>query len=107
MNIIIHATGFTADQKLTELIESKLSKLTTFFEKIISIDVYLKLESHSKIKDKTIEIKTHIPGQTLFAEDTGMSFEGATDRAFEIVKNQLTKKKESARTTSLKFFLIP
>ncbi len=97
MTIQVHTSGFTADEKLVQFIETKLSKLGKFYDKIMEIDVYLKLESHSKIKDKTIEIRTHIPGDTLFAIEKAMSFESAINYVFEIAKSQLKKKKEKTK----------
>lgn len=96
MNRKIQADGFVVDQKLVDFIEAKTDKLTTFFDKIIDIDVKLKTDSHQKIKDKVVHMLCHIPGNNLFVESTAKTFEEATDEAVEDLKRQIKRKKEIA-----------
>lgn len=98
MNRKIQADGFIVDQKLVEFIEAKTDKLTTFFDKIIDLDIKLKLDSHQKIKDKVIHILCHIPQSKLFVESSAKSFEEATDEAVEDLKRQIKRKKELAQS---------
>jgi putative sigma-54 modulation protein len=93
MNIIIQANGFIVDQKLKDLIELKLSKLTTYYEKIIDMDVKLSLDSHAKIKDKVMHVLCHIPNGRLFVESKAKSFEVALDNSVDDMKRQIQKKK--------------
>ena len=97
MNIQFHPSGFAASEQLKEFIEKKLEKLETFFDKIIDVDVYLKLESHQQIKDKTAEIKINVPGITLFSTETAKNFEASTDLAVEYLRRQLKKYKEKQK----------
>lgn len=97
MNRKIQADGFVVDQKLVTFIESKTDKLTTFFDKIIDIDVKLKTDSHQKIKDKIVHILCHIPNNNLFVEAKAKTFEEATDEAVEDLKRQIKRKKEIAQ----------
>ena len=97
MNIQFHPSGFAASEQLKEFIEKKLEKLETFFDKIIYVDVYLKLESHQQIKDKTAEIKINVPGITLFSTETAKNFEASTDLAVESLRRQLKKYKEKQK----------
>jgi putative sigma-54 modulation protein len=97
MNIQFHPSGFAASEQLKEFIEKKLEKLETFFDKIIDVDVYLKLESHQQIKDKTAEIKINVPGITLFSTETAKNFEASTDLAVESLRRQLKKYKEKQK----------
>lgn len=85
-----------------DFIEAKTDKLTTFFDKIIDIDVKLKTDSHQKIKDKIVHILCHIPNSNLFVEAKAKTFEEATDEAVEDLKRQIKRKKEIAasKTTS-------
>ena len=57
MNVNIQTVRFNADAKLTDYVNRKLDKLTTFHDRIIKVDVYLKLDNvvHA-IKDKIAEI---------------------------------------------------
>ena len=94
MNVQFHPTGFTVSEQLKEFITKRLSKLETFYDKIIDVDVYLKLESHQQVKDKTAEIKLNVPGVTLFSSEKAKNFETSTDLAVESLRRQIKKYKE-------------
>ena len=95
MQITIQSIHFTADVKLKEYIEMRLSKLETFYYRIIQAEVFLKLENEgAPLKDKVVEIRLHIPGNDLFAKDTSLSFEDSTDAVVEQLRRQLKKAKE-------------
>ena len=95
MNINIQTVHFDADEKLLELVEKKVQKLSTFHDRITKVDVFLKLDNlvHA-IKDKVVEINVHIPKQDCFVKATSKSFEESFEQAIESVTNQLKKKKE-------------
>lgn len=97
MNVVINATNFEADSKLKSFITKKLGKLETFFDKIINAEVFLKLANKESIKDKTVEIKVHIPGKIIFVEQTSKSFEESTDIALDTMARQIKKQKEKVR----------
>jgi putative sigma-54 modulation protein len=97
MNRKIQADGFVIDGKLQEFIETKVDKLPTYFDKIIDVDIKLSLDSHQKIKDKTIHILCHIPQANLFAEATTKTFEESFDSALDDIKRQLKRKKELSK----------
>jgi putative sigma-54 modulation protein len=81
--------------KLVEYINRKIDKLNTFHDRIIKIDVFLKLDNvvHS-IKDKIAEIRVHVPRYNFFVKSTSKSFEESFDDAFESLVTQIKKKKE-------------
>jgi putative sigma-54 modulation protein len=97
MNIQIHPVQFDASSQLLEFIRKKLGKLDTFFDKIIDVEVFLKLENHEKIKDKVVEVKIHIPGKNLFAAEVAKTFEESTDLALDNISRQLKKHKEKSK----------
>jgi putative sigma-54 modulation protein len=94
MNVVTHAVHFDADQKLIEFIEKKLSKLPVFFDRIIGVDVFLKLENSGQVKDKIAEVKLSVPGATLVVKEIALTFEAAIDKALDTLKRQLIKHKE-------------
>ncbi|OIN58975.1 HPF/RaiA family ribosome-associated protein [Arsenicibacter rosenii] len=96
MRLQIHAVHFAADQKLLEFIQKKLNKLDTFHDRITGGEVFLKLEGSetNKVKDKIIEVRLHIPGKDLFVTERDKSFESATDRVLEVLKDKLVRTKE-------------
>ena len=79
MEIRKQAINFDADIKLLDFIDKKLSKLETFYDNIVSTDVFLKLEKTGQIQDKIAEIKLHVPGSTLIAKETSKTFEESID----------------------------
>ena len=95
MNVNIQTVHFDADLKLVEYVTKKLDKLNTFHDRIIKIDVFLKLDNvvHN-IKDKIAEIRVHVPRHNFFVKSSSKSFEESFDSALEALVNQIKKKKE-------------
>ena len=89
----MHSIKFDADSRLLEVVQKKLDKLETFFDRIIDGEVFMRLNNEG-IKNKTVEIKINIPGDQLFATATANSFEAATDEAAKALKKQLKRHKE-------------
>lgn len=94
MKIHTEAVQFKADEKLLEFIEKKLSKLETFFDRIIEVNVILKLENAGQVKDKIAEVKVSVPGEVLFAKEVHKTFEGAIEGVLDTMKRQIQKYKE-------------
>jgi len=94
MRVQIQSINFDADVKLTEFIETRISKLETFYDKIVDSEVFLKLDKNNANENKVVEIKMGIPGKSLFAKEQKGSFEAATDEAVESLRRQLKKHKE-------------
>ena len=95
MNVKIQTVHFDADSKLVKHINQKMGKLNTFHDRIIKVDVFLKLDNvvHT-IKDKIAEIRVHVPRYNFFVKSTSKSFEESFDDAFESLVVQIKKKKE-------------
>lgn len=96
MNVNVQSIKFDADKKLIEFIEKKASKFDKFFDGIIGIDVFLRLDSQSA-DNKKVEIRLNIPGNDLFAERSSKSFEESMDLCVDALKIQLQKAKEKMR----------
>lgn len=97
MRMHIEAVHFSADQKLTDYIEKKLSKLNQFYDRIVDVHIVLKLENTGQIKDKIIESRVNVPGDTLVCKVFDRTFEAATDAVSDNLKRQLVRFKEKAR----------
>ena len=95
MNVNIQTVRFDADARLIEYINRKLEKLGTFHDRIIKVNVFLKLDNvvHT-IKDKIAEIRIHVPRHEFFVKSTSKSFEESFDSAFDSLVIQIKKKKE-------------
>ncbi len=94
MNVSIESVRFSADKKLEELIESKVSKLSQFDSSIISAKVYLRLENTQDLENKVAEIKLDVPKVELFAKKQSNSFEKSVDQAVEALRRQLKKQRD-------------
>lgn len=95
MNVNIQTVHFDADDKLVEYVSKKLTKLNTFHDRILKVDVFLKLDNvvHT-IKDKVAEIKVHVPRHDFFVKASSKSFEESFDSAMESIVSQIKRKKE-------------
>ncbi|MCU0321226.1 MAG: ribosome-associated translation inhibitor RaiA [Chitinophagaceae bacterium] len=95
MNVNIQTVHFDADQKLVEFVNKKVEKLKTYHDRIVKVDVFLKLDNvvHT-IKDKVVEIKVHIPKHDLFVKTSSKSFEESFENALDAITNQIKRKKE-------------
>jgi putative sigma-54 modulation protein len=98
MNIQVKTVHFTADQKLIDFVNKKVSKLDTYFEGIIGVEVIMKVDKPETANNKIAEIILSIPGcDHLFAEKQSDSFEESLDLAIEAIRRQLTKFKEKQK----------
>lgn len=95
MTVNIHALHFDADSKLLDHVNKKISKLSSHHDRIMTVDVYLKLDNvMHQIKDKIAEIRVKIPKRELFVKQTTKSFEESFDLALDSVLVQIKRVKE-------------
>ncbi|HEY2582303.1 MAG TPA: HPF/RaiA family ribosome-associated protein [Mucilaginibacter sp.] len=94
MKITVQSIRFTADRKLLDFIQRKADKLDTFYDQIISGEVYLKLENVEDEANKITEIKLMLPGNQIFAKEQCKTFEEGTDLAVECLRKQIAKHKQ-------------
>ncbi len=93
MDINIQSIHFDADVKLTDFIKKKVAKLETYNNKVVSSEIFLKLDKADDAANKITEIKMQLPGRTLFAKEQCKTFEEATDLAIESLRRQISKLK--------------
>jgi putative sigma-54 modulation protein len=100
MNVNIQTVRFDADGKLVDYVNSKLARLQNFHDKVIKVDIFLKLDNvvHT-IKDKIAEIRVHVPRQDFFVKASSKSFEASFDSAFGSLITQIKRKKEKRYIT--------
>ncbi|MCJ8210254.1 ribosome-associated translation inhibitor RaiA [Mucilaginibacter sp. RS28] len=94
MKITVQSIRFNADKKLLEFIQKKANKLDQFCDKIISGEVYLRVENTEDEANKVVEIKCIIPGNQLFVKEKCKSFEEATDLAVDSLRKQIDRYKQ-------------
>jgi len=95
MNVNIQSVHFDADSKLIGYVKRKLEKLGNYNDRIIQVNVFLKLDNvvHA-IKDKIAEIRVHVPRHNFFVKSTSKSFEESFDNALDSMVAQIKKNKE-------------
>jgi putative sigma-54 modulation protein len=95
MNVNIQTVRFNPDSKLTDYVSKKLQKINTFHDRIIKVDVFLKLDNvvHT-IKDKIAEIRVQVPRHQFFVKASSKSFEESFEAALESLITQIKRKKE-------------
>ncbi|MBO6213309.1 putative sigma-54 modulation protein [Algoriella xinjiangensis] len=94
MTINVQAVNFNTKPGLEEYLGKKLEKLETLSDKIISAQVFLKLENTSEKSNKTVDIKLEVPGDDIVVSKTGQSFEECIDLAVDTLKKLIIRKKE-------------
>lgn len=97
MKVNAQSVNFVADKKLLEFIQNRMDKLDHFYDRIISSDVYLKVENTSAKENKIVEVKVHVPRDRFMVKKQCKSFEEAIDSACNSLERQLVKKKQKSR----------
>ena len=99
MKVNVHAVNFTVDRKLVDFIQEKMDKLEKYYDKVVSSDVFLKVEKTSDKENKWVEIKLNVPGDEFVVKKQCKTFEEAVDLATESLERLLVKRKEKIRTS--------
>lgn len=97
MKVNIQATNFNVDRKLVDFINERLSKVAKFYDKVIAVEVFLKLENNNERENKTAEIKMLVPLDELVVKKTSKSFEESTDLGADAIERLLMKYKEKMK----------
>ncbi len=98
MKVNVHAVNFTVDKKLVDFVQERMDKLEKYYDKIVSSDVFLKVEKTSDKENKIVEVKIHVPGDDFLVKKQCKSFEEAVEIAAESLERLLLKRKEKLRT---------
>nr|WP_315196476.1 ribosome-associated translation inhibitor RaiA [uncultured Flavobacterium sp.] len=98
MKVNVHAVNFTVDKKLVDFVQERMDKLEKYYDRVVSSDVFLKVEKTSEKENKNVEIKINVPGDDFLVEKQCKSFEEAVEQAAESIERLLVKRKEKLRT---------
>lgn len=89
----IEAVGFTLDDDLQTSVLDALTKLQRYYKgDVITADVYLKLEPNQRSNDKHVGIKYGVPGNDVFADDSGENWYTLLDNVVAKLQRQLEKR---------------
>ena len=100
MKVNVNAVNFTVDRKLVDFIQVRFDKLDKFYDKIVSSDVFLKVDNTSEKENKLVEVKILVPGDDLVVKKQCKSFEEAIELSAESLERLLVKHKEKIRAYS-------
>jgi putative sigma-54 modulation protein len=97
MKVNIQAVNFTVDGKLVDFIQERMDRLEKFYDKIVTSDVFLKVEKTSEKENKIVEVKIHVPGDDFIVKKQCKTFEEAVEMSAESLERVLVKRKEKVR----------
>jgi len=98
MKINTQTVNFNADATLIDFLDNRVQKLEMFFDHIIDVDVFLKVENTSVKENKIAEFKVYVPKDSIVVKKQCKSFEEAIDTACEAVERGLVKWKEKRKS---------
>ena len=98
MKVNVHAVNFTVDVKLVGFVQERMDRLEKYYDKVVSSDVFLKVEKTSEKENKIAEIKIHVPGDEFIVKKQCKTFEEAVEQSAESIERFLIKRKEKVNT---------
>jgi putative sigma-54 modulation protein len=94
MKVNVNAVNFTVDKKLVDFTQERMDKSEKYYDKIVSCDVFFKVEKTSEKENKIAEIKIHVPGDEFIVKKQCKTFEEAVEQSAESLERLLIKRKE-------------
>jgi putative sigma-54 modulation protein len=98
MKVNVQAVNFSVDKKLLDFVQERMVKLEKYYDKMVSSDVFLKVEKTSDKENKNVEIKINVPGDDFLVKKQCKTFEEAVELAAESLERLLVKRKEKIRS---------
>lgn len=98
MKVNVHAVNFAVDKKLVEFVQVRMGKLEKYYDKVVSSDVFLKVEKTSDKENKIVELKIIVPGDDFLVKKQCKTFEEAVELSAESIERLLIKRKEKIKT---------
>jgi putative sigma-54 modulation protein len=93
MNIHFQTIGLKAEPRIMDVISGKLERLNRMYQRMQEVKVILKEEKSDTKRNKTLEIRIKVPEKELFVMQQDSSFENATDKAVDALKQQISRLK--------------
>lgn len=97
MKVNLQSVNFNVDQKLVVFTNQKLEKLEVHYNKIIAVNVYMKVENTKEKENKITEVLLKVPGNEFVAKKTCKTFEEGVDQCVSSLNKQLMKLKTKQR----------
>lgn len=100
MKVNVHAVNFNIDKKLVDFVQERLDKLEKYYDRVVSSDIFLKVQNTSDKENKMVEVKINVPGDEFVVKKQGKSFEEAVDLSVDSLERLLLKRKDKIRAHS-------
>ena len=97
MQVNTQTVNFNANGELMIFLQNRVNKLEHFYDKVISSDVYLKVQKTSGKENKIVEIKVNVPRDNFMVKKQCKSFEEAINSACSSLERRLIKRKQKQR----------
>ncbi|MHC2993762.1 30S ribosomal protein S30 [Pontibacter sp. HJ8] len=92
IKIDVQAVDITISDDLQLNVRNAITKLKRHAKKIDSVDVYFKEEANQSTDSKKVSMRVGIPGNDVFAEDTGDNWYEQLKNVEEKLRRQLEKR---------------
>ena len=76
--------------------DKRLSKLSLYYNRIVSVDLNLNLDNHTSQINKFVELRVNIPGEDVVVGKKSESFEKSLDMAASTAERMLKRRKEKS-----------
>ena len=96
-NVHFRAVNYKADVSLKEFAEQRLEKLNVFYNQIIEIHCFTKVENTSDRVNKWAELKIEVPGENVVVKKMCKTFEESIDSAADSAERILKRRKEKTK----------
>lgn len=97
MHVNFQSINFKADIKLIEFTQRRIEKISQFYDQIVDVYVYTKVENFSDKINKLVELKIGIPGDDVIVKKKAKTFEEAINSAADSAERVLKRRKEKQR----------
>lgn len=97
MKVNVHAVNLNVDRKLVGYVQNRLDKLEKYYDRVVSSDVFFKLDNTSEKENKIAEIKLNVPGDEFMVKKQCKTFEEAVELAADSMARLLVKRKQKTR----------
>ena len=97
MKLNIQNVHFSMKSALRAYIQKRINKFSTYYNRIIGVDLYLILDNQSDQQNKRVEVRVQIPGDDIIVTKQSDTFEKAIDLVASAAERSLVRRKEKTR----------
>jgi len=97
MQVNTQSVNFNPDASLLSFLQNRVNKLELYYDKVISSEVYMKVQKMRGKENKFVEIILNVSKDKLVVKKQCKSFEEAIDSACNSMGRKLIKRKEKLR----------